>query len=139
MNYTLVGAVANLASRLEGLNKVYGTDILASGEVAGPTASRFVWRRVDRIVAAGTTEVLELHELRGVGSDECETAFLALWELGQDAYRDRRFAEAARHLTRALELRPDDGPCRIFIRRCDELARNNPPDDWNGVWHFDVK
>ena len=57
INYTLVGAVANQASRLEGLNKVYGTEILASGEVARrdrPTASS--GGHIDRIVAAGTTE-----------------------------------------------------------------------------------
>ena len=53
INYTLVGAVANQASRLEGLNKMYGTDILASGEVARPTVARFVWRHIDRVVAAG--------------------------------------------------------------------------------------
>ena len=69
INYTLVGAVANQASRLEGLNKVYGTDILASGEVAARTAEQFVWRPIDRIVAAGTTEVLEIFEPLGGGVD----------------------------------------------------------------------
>ena len=65
INYTLVGAVANQASRLEGLNKMYHTEILASGEVAGATADRFVWRQIDRIVAAGTTEEHEIHEPMG--------------------------------------------------------------------------
>src|SRR4029079_19053263 len=60
IHYTPGGAVANQASRLEGLNKIYGTDILASGEVAGPTVARFVWRHIDRVVAAGTPEVLEI-------------------------------------------------------------------------------
>ena len=65
INYTLVGAVANQASRLEGLNKAYGTEILASGEVARATADRFVWRHIDRVVAAGTTEQHEIHEPLG--------------------------------------------------------------------------
>jgi len=62
INYTLVGAVANQASRLEGLNKVYGTEIMASGEVAAATTHCFVWRYIDRIVAAGTTETLDIYE-----------------------------------------------------------------------------
>src|SRR5207237_7808428 len=65
INYTLVGAVANQASRLEGLNKIYGSEILASGEVAGATAERFAWRYVDRVVAAGTTEVHDVYEPMG--------------------------------------------------------------------------
>ena len=87
INYTLVGAVANQASRLEGLNKVYGTEILASGAVADATADRFVWRHIDRIVAAGTTEMLDIHEPLGERSTEAEhAAFLAQWDAGRAAY-----------------------------------------------------
>src|SRR5271170_7412547 len=62
INYTLVGAVANQTSRLEGLNKMYGTEILASGEVARLTSDRFVWRPIDRVVPVGTTEALDIYE-----------------------------------------------------------------------------
>jgi adenylate cyclase len=65
INYTLVGAVANQASRLEGMNKVYGTEVLASGEVANATADRFVWRHIDRTMAVGTTEIHDIHEPLG--------------------------------------------------------------------------
>src|SRR5205823_1554160 len=79
-NYTLVGAVANQASRLEGLNKIYGTDILASGEVAKPTVSRFIWRYIDRVVAAGTTEALEIYEPLGeIAAAARHAEFLDLW------------------------------------------------------------
>lgn len=139
INYTLVGAVANQASRLEGLNKVYGTEILASGEVHDHTKSRFVWRHVDRVVAVGTSGVLELWQPLGPAPDEGHDAFLEAWQKGKDSYRGRRFAYAARHFERALGLRPGDGPCQVFIERCRTFAEHGAPADWDGVWHPDRK
>jgi adenylate cyclase len=140
INYTLVGAVANQASRLEGLNKVYGTEILASGEVARATADRFVWRPVDRIVAAGTTEAHDIHEPMG----EIETAsehagFLERWQAARGAYNDGRFDEALASFRAAEALRPDDGACLVFIERCAQFLRGGPPGGWDGTWHFDRK
>ena len=140
INYTLVGAVANQASRLEGLNKIYGTDILASGEVAGPTVSRFVWRHIDRVVAAGTTEVLEIYEPMGeiaAAADHAE--FLDLWRTAHDAYDKGCFEPALAGFKAAQALRPDDAPCRTFIERCTDLVRDGLPEGWDGAWHFDRK
>src|SRR5882757_11338069 len=97
INYTLVGAVANQASRLEGLNKAYGTEILASGEVAGLTSDDFVWRHVDRVVPAGTTEALEVYEPlaeRSEATAETHAAFLSIWDAGRVAYAEGKFADA---------------------------------------------
>jgi adenylate cyclase len=140
INYTLVGAVANQASRLEGLNKMYGTEILASGEVARLTADLFVWRHVDRIVAAGTTEVLDIYEpLSARAESPGHAAFLDRWNLGRAAYCEQRLAEAILHFECAAALRANDGPCRIFIERCRELASTGLPADWDGIWHFQQK
>jgi adenylate cyclase len=140
MNYTLVGAVANQASRLEGLNKVYGTDILASGEVAGRTSDHFVWRHIDRIVAAGTTEALEIFEPLGEASmADANAEFLVHWQGGRAAYVDGRFEEAIARFQAAATLRPGDGPCRVFIARCGDFARTGLPTGWDGAWRFDRK
>jgi adenylate cyclase len=140
MNYTLVGAVANQASRLEGLNKVYSTDVLASGEVAGRTPDDFVWRHIDRIVAAGTTEVLEIFEPLGEASTaEVHAEFLGHWQAGRAAYIDGKFEEAITSFQAAAALRPGDGPCRVFIERCADFARTGLPAGWTGAWHFDKK
>ena len=138
INYTLVGAVANQASRLEGLNKVYGTDVLASSEVAGRTSDQFVWRHVDRIVAAGTTEVMEIFEPLGEASTaEAHAEFLGHWQAGRAAYVDGRFEEAIARFQAAAAIRPGDGPCRVFIARCADFAHSGLPNGWNGAWHFD--
>jgi adenylate cyclase len=139
INYTLVGAVANQASRLEGLNKVYGTEILASGEVAARTAGRFLWRHVDRIVAAGTTEVMEICEPLGEIDAAAHGPFLKHWHGGREAYVGGRFAEAVALFEAAAVLKPGDGPCRVLIERCLEFTRNGVPAGWDGAWHFDLK
>ena len=140
INYTLVGAVANQASRLESLNKVYGTEILASGEVAAATADRLVWRPLDRIVAAGTTETLDIHELLGeIGDAVRHTTFLGKWQIARQAYREGRFETAMEGFRAAQAERPHDKACRTFIDRCTELAGHPAPSTWDGVWHFDKK
>ena len=140
INYTLVGVVANQASRLEGLNKVYGTEILASGEVAGATADRFVWRYVDRIVAAGTTEAHDIYEPLGEADTAAQHAeFLAAWQGGRIAYTEGRFEAALASFRAAAALKPDDRPSRVFAERCMEFMRNGTPEGWDGTWHFDRK
>ena len=140
INYTLVGAVANQASRLEGLNKVYRTEVLASGEVAAATAGRFVWRHVDRIVAAGTTEVHDIHEPMGeIDTLPRHQAFLERWATARAAYMAGRFDEALAGFRAAAELRPKDGPCAVFVQRCLALVDEGRPATWNGTWHFDRK
>jgi adenylate cyclase len=140
INYTLVGAVANQASRMEGLNKVYGTEILASGKVADATADRFVWRHIDRIVAAGTTEVHEIYEPLGeIDAATQHAAFLVAWRAGHAAYAEGRFEAALAGFHAATALRPDDGPSRVFIERCAVFLQSGTPDGWDGTWHFDKK
>ncbi|WP_421994616.1 adenylate/guanylate cyclase domain-containing protein [Reyranella sp.] len=140
INYTLVGAVANQASRLEGLNKVYGTEVLASGEVAAIAGDQFVWRHIDRIVAAGTTEEMEIYEpmgeLDGNGED---AAFLDRWREASEAYRAGRFEDARSAFRAAATLRPEDAPCALFIGRCEAFLRDGTPPGWTGAWHFDKK
>jgi adenylate cyclase len=140
INYTLVGAVANQASRLEGLNKAYGTEILASGEVVEAAAGQFVWRHIDRIVAAGTTEVHDIYEPLGQIEQAGEhAAFLDCWQAGRTAYVEGRFDAAIAAFREAAAMRPHDGPCRTFIERCTGLIRSGRPADWDGAWHFDRK
>ncbi len=140
INYTLVGAVANQASRLEGMNKIYGTELLASGEVAGATADRFVWRHIDRIVAVGTTEVHDILEPLGEIDTAAEyAAMLAQWQVARAAYTEGRFEAAIAGFTAVLTLRPDDGPSHAFIARCRKFLKDGPPPGWDGVWRLDTK
>lgn len=140
INYTLVGAVANQASRLEGMNKVYGTEVLASGEVASPTADRFVWRHIDRIVAVGTTEIHDIYEPLGeIDSAPDHAELLAQWAAGRAAYAEGRFEAAIASFNSVAEIRPGDGPSRVFIERCTRFLQNGTPEGWDGTWRLDSK
>ncbi len=140
INYTLVGQVANQASRLEGMNKVYGTEILASGEVARPTAHLFVWRYIDRVVAVGTTEPLDVMEPLGDATRAAEHAlFLGNWEAARAAYAAGRFEEAIALFRAASATRETDAPCRVFIGRCEAFLRDGAPADWDGTWYMERK
>jgi adenylate cyclase len=70
MNYTALGATVNLAARLEGLNKDYGTSILVSSSVKQRAGSRFCFRRVDCISPKGFAEAFEIYELQGEATAE---------------------------------------------------------------------
>jgi len=99
-----------------------------------------VWRHIDRIVAAGTTEAHEIHEPLGeAGTAARHAEFLAEWQAGRIAYTEGRFEAALACFHATAALRPNDGPSRVFIGRCMEFMQNGTPDGWDGTWHFDRK
>jgi adenylate cyclase len=140
INYTLVGTVANQASRLEGLNKAYDTELLVSGEIVARAGDAFVWRHVDRAVAAGTTELHDLYEPLGEAAEATALApFLEHWREARRAYDRGDFGPALQAFRAAVALRPDDGPSHVFIARCEAFLHKGPPDAWDGAWRFDRK
>jgi adenylate cyclase len=113
MNYTVLGATINLAARLEGLNKNYGTSILASEALKARAEPAFVFRSVDRIKPKGFAEAFTIYELRCERSatSEPETAFDREWE---DAYAAIQLGGPAgvARLTAFMQKYPDDGVAR---------------------------
>jgi adenylate cyclase len=145
MNYTVVGAVPNVASRIEALNKVYGTRILASGEVAAATRDAFVWREIDKVVPAGMTLPLEVYEPVGVRQPESTPeqtrveAFLERWHVARATWRRGDMAAAAAAFSALAMENPTDGPSRTFAARCKAFLESGIPDAWNGVTVFREK
>ena len=114
MNYTVLGATENLAARLEGLNKNYGTLILVSSALQQRTASQFVFRSVDRISPKGFAEAFEIYELRCArGEDDAAHDELAReWETVYAALRHGPLAVAESELEAFLTKYPEDGVAR---------------------------
>ena len=110
MNYTVLGATVNLAARLEGLNKNYGTSILVSSALKRRAGAGFRFRSVDRISPKGFAEAFEVYELRGegaeAGADEIE--FCRAWELVYAAIRAGPLAVAEIELSAFLAKYPED-------------------------------
>src|SRR5580692_10734442 len=108
MNYTALGATVNLAARLAGLNKDYGTSILVSAALREPAASRFVFRSVDRISPKGFAAAFDIYELRGERDDQdaVDLEMCRRWEIVYEALRSETRA-ADRELAAFLAQYPE--------------------------------
>ena len=127
ISYTALGDGVNLASRLEGLNKAYGTTILASQAVRDAAGDGFTFRLVDVVKVKGKTKGCRVYELLGRAQEARDV--VAVYERAFEAYQQRRFAEAAE----ALEAQPEDPPSRVLAERCRRLAASPPGEGWDGV------
>lgn len=132
MSYTALGDGVNLSSRLESLNKAYGTWILASETVRLAALDTFAFRLVDRVAVKGKTRGVVVYELLGrVGTvPEDVLARARAYEDAFTAYAERRFTDAL-----ALLASCDDAPSAALASRCRAYVESPPPPDWDGVWH----
>jgi adenylate cyclase len=135
--YGVLGDQVNLGSRLEGLNKVYGTDILIGENTAMQVEDRFLLREIDMVRVKGRRQAVRIYELLAKAgtsiSPELEKALTA-YRQGLHAYRDRGWADALALFNEALALKPMDGPSRAMAGRCETYLRTPCPDDWDGVF-----
>ncbi|OGQ56287.1 MAG: hypothetical protein A3J24_08625 [Deltaproteobacteria bacterium RIFCSPLOWO2_02_FULL_53_8] len=131
-DYTGIGDTVNLASRLESLNKLYGTKIIVSGFTYELVKSAFVFREIDLVAVKGKAKPVGLYELmpEGEPSRELASAFSSALAL----YRQGLFAEAKAGFASILERFPNDGVSKLYIARCEEYLLSPPPLDWGGVY-----
>lgn len=140
-SYTVMGDTVNLASRLEGVNKIYGTRILISGVTADAVADELELREVDSVRVVGKEEVTHLFEIVGERG-AVEGPALELrdhFEAGLAAYRERRWDEALASFAECLEIDEEDGPSKTLVARIEALRESPPGEDWDGVWRLDRK
>ena len=140
-SYTVMGDTVNIASRLEGLNKEYGTRILIDELTRIRIGDKFIVREVDRVTVAGKaepTQVYELFALAGMAAPKLLDLINA-YQNGLKAYREMNWDLATEKLNDCLEINSDDGPALLLITRIAQLRNNPPPSDWKGVWRFSTK
>lgn len=132
-DYTAIGESVNMASRLEGLNKQLGTNILATREIQKTAGDRLVSRLVGHFKFKGFDQVVEVHEL--VGTQEIEEA-TRVWRQSFAAalsrFQRKAFDEAEAGFRKTLELRPADGPSQFYLERLHYLKNHPLPADWFG-------
>ena len=141
MNYTIIGDSVNLASRLESLNKFYGTRILASQATLDQAGPAVLARPLDCINVKGKSNGVIIHELLGRRAEATPAQFETA-QLTAEAfalYRDRQFAAAQALYMRLAAAAPDDHAAEVLRRRCQAFAAQPPTADWDGVHRLEVK
>ena len=146
MSYTAMGDGVNVASRLEGVNKVYGTQICVSQAVINDAGPKLLARPLDLVAVKGRKAgamVYELMALREGDSDLAPTAqdleICRLTEEAFAAYQERRWSDAIAAYQRLAAMAPDDKVPAIFIERCQHYLADPPPPDWTGVYEMKTK
>jgi adenylate cyclase len=139
-NYTILGDAVNLASRLEGANKQYGTRIIIGPETWAQVEGRVVARPIDLVRVKGKQEPVRIHELLGMApASAADAAFLEAFGWGQGAWQAQRWDEAITHFREADRLRGGDECSRMYLARCERMKREPPGPDWDGAFTMESK
>ena len=135
-SFTVIGDTVNIASRLEGVNKVYGTDLIINEDCYRLAELEIEAREIDFVTVYGKTEPVRIYELLSkMGQLDPKTAELRdAFAIALQLYREQKWTEAEKAFQNCLKISKNDGPSIEFLTRIATFARTPPPKDWNGVW-----
>ena len=140
MNYTIMGNAVNLAARLEGVNKQYGTWILASESTVQEAGETILTRKLDKVRVVGINEPVRLHELVNMAdyADPDEKKLVEVFDQARECYENRKWKEAIEGFKESLSIE-NGGPSAVYLRRCENFFKNPPDDAWDGVYNLTEK
>ncbi|MCE2716286.1 MAG: adenylate/guanylate cyclase domain-containing protein [Pseudomonadota bacterium] len=146
MNYTLLGDSVNLAARLEGTNKVYGTKIIVSEATVRQLHEHAVVRPLDIVAVKGKNEGVTIYELVALKNSDPivlptddQLRFCDEFTKAFRYYLEQRWDEAIAIFTELQETYGKDAPCDMYIARCKAFKKTPPPANWDGVYHMHTK
>jgi adenylate cyclase len=139
-SYTVMGDAVNLGSRLEGINKEYGTRIIISEFTHADVKDKFTSREVDWVRVKGKYQPIKIYELICEGAPkEDKQQLLNHYNEGYRLYRESKFQEALECFNKALIVLPDDPVSKLYVERCQDYIAEPPPAHWDGVFIMKTK
>jgi len=139
-NFTIMGDSVNLASRLEGTNKQFGTRIIVSEATYLEAQEHFIVRELDLIRVKGKTKPVKIYELLGPTADlETYRDRVERFHQGLEKYRSGLWESALKTFEELTINYPQDAPSRIFVQRCHDLLEQPPAGAWDGVYVMKTK
>jgi len=142
INYTVMGDNVNLASRLEGVNRLYATQILVSQATYDKVSDRFWFRPVDIIAVKGKTAETTAYELvgsKGAGESDSLAELCREFTRGFHAYLKRDWAAGVNIFSRLTQKFPGDASSELYLARCRRYQDHPPGPDWRGVTYLESK
>jgi adenylate cyclase len=140
-SFTVIGDTVNLASRLEGANKVYKTSILVDEKTFQLAQHDVEGREIDFLTVVGRTEPVRVYEVLGPAGclSSAEQKLCGFFTEGLEAYRARDWDRSEECFAQCLAVMPTDGPASVFRQRLQLLRGKLLPTDWDGVWQLTEK
>ncbi len=141
-NYTAIGDNVNLASRLEGLNKLYETDIIVSQSTAMAAGDEFIFRALDIVAVKGRQGSVKVYQLLGLKTSADAERLHDIAAASEDAlksYLNREWRVSYEKFQKLLEILHEDPAAEMYMSRCRELHENPPGPDWDGVFRVQSK
>lgn len=140
LNYTAIGDAVNVASRMEGVNKLYGTRIMIGETTRLQAGTSVQVRELDRVAVYGRSGGMRLFELLSLAApDTSRPAWISAYEHALDLYRARCFAEAIPFFEQVIAARGCDEPSRVMIDRCRAFLLAPPEGEWHGTMVLERK
>jgi adenylate cyclase len=134
-DYTALGDEVNLASRLEGLTKTYGADILVSEQTVRDLENGIPTRELDSVMVKGKKQAVKIYEVLSEEKTKKNKESYSRYAKALDLYKQRRFAEAKK----LFSQNKNDVASRLMASRCDELSKMKLPKDWGGSFEMKTK
>ncbi len=146
MEFTAIGDGVNLASRLEGVTKMYGCDVIISDRTYEQCKEKVHARELDYVRVKGRNQPVAIYEVVGlkegpnaISLTSEKQEMLGHYEKARSLYLKGRFAKALKELQTVLKIDPHDQAANLFVERCQHWLENPPPELWDGVWTLTEK
>lgn len=141
LDYTVIGDSVNLTSRLEGLTKTYGCEVIVSQDTYAHIKDRICCRKLDNVMVKGKKKPIVIYEVIDEIPlvDEQDLKIIELTETAFNSYCRREFESSISLYQSILEQKPEDHLSTMFLERCRQYRQHPPPEDWNGAYVMTTK